>query len=53
MQNIEKSKDSKNWKFFENLRRFSILLIFRFDKLQNAKILTISKISKFLELNFF
>ena len=48
MRNIEKRKNSKTWQSFENLRDFPILLIFKFDNKQINKILTISKIIKFL-----
>ena len=48
MRNIKKTNYYKTWQFLENLRNFGNLLIFKFDNQQTFKILTISKIIKFL-----
>ena len=54
MRNIEKTNNSKIWQFFEDLRNFENLLIFKFD---NSKILLkfwqFRKLSNFLNRIFF
>ena len=54
MRNIEKTNNSRTWQFFENLRNFEKLLIFKFDY---SKILRkfwqFRKLSNFYNLIFF
>ena len=54
MRSIETTNNSKTWQFFENLRNFENLLIFKFD---NSKILLkfgeFRKLSNFHYWNFF